>query len=201
MNRNLAVGVVVLLATGCTGSPGPRHDTTTTAAPAPPTPAPDTTSLMALPDSAPLPEVEIRWQSGGGDGCASPSGCANYRITVLGDGRVTLEDLGWGEIPPKAAPRHRSIPVDDAVALMNGLFSAGFIWTPAGAEGTRVAVRNGNVMFFNRRSGNSGPWVDLTLRVGRIAKTVRVDENARQDLRTLKDRIWTIGGPKAWPAG
>ena len=63
---------------------------------------------VQLPDSVPLSDVEIRWQSGGGDGC--PGDCTFYRITIGGDGFVTLEDLDWGAKPPKAAPRRRSIP-------------------------------------------------------------------------------------------
>jgi hypothetical protein len=152
-------------------------------------------SLLVLPNSVPLSEVEIRWQCGGGDGCKG-GGCTNYRIAVRGDGRVTLEDLGRGGNPPKAAPQQRSISADDAVVLINQLLKARFL---EAFEGTRVAVRKGNSLFFYGPGGGSGPWVDLTLRVGPSAKTVRVDERTPTELQSLRDRIWKIGGPKAWP--
>jgi hypothetical protein len=76
-------------------------------------------STIALPGSVPLADVEIRWQSGGGDGCAGD--CTNYRITLRGDGLVSLEELGWGNKPPKSEARQRSIPADDVVALINEL--------------------------------------------------------------------------------
>ena len=197
MNRNLLLAVLLLLATGCTESPTARQDSTTKRTPAPPNTAQSTTSLMVLPESVPLSEMEIRWQSGGGDGCSRPGGCTYYRITVRGDGRVTLEDLGWGSELPKAAPRQRSIPADDVVALINELLEARFLWAPP--EGTRVAVRKGDSLFFLHGGvGGSGAWVDLTLRVGPSAKTVRLDKRTG-DLRSVEDRIWKIGGPKAWP--
>jgi hypothetical protein len=62
-------------------------------------------STTALPESVPLVDVEIRWQTGGGDGCAGD--CTNYRITLRGDGLVSLEDLGWGSKPPKPEVRQR----------------------------------------------------------------------------------------------
>jgi hypothetical protein len=118
-----------------------------------------------------------------------------HRITVRGDGRVTLEDLGWGGTPPKVAPRQRSMPADDAVTVINEFLKARFL-EASGA--TRVAVRKGDSLFFYG-SGESGPWVDLTLRVGSGSKTVRVDARTPPDLQVLRDRIWKIGGPKAWP--
>ena len=157
-----------------------------------------TTSVMVLPESAPLSDVEIRWQSGGGDGCAGD--CTHYRITVRGDGVVTLEDLGWGSRPPKAALRQRSIPADIAVALINDLFKARFVEAPSAFAGPRVAVRKGDALSFYWTSVGVGlPWVDLTLRVGPSVKTVRITEETPQDLRSVERRISEIGGPQAWP--
>ena len=159
----------------------------------------DPTSLMVLPESALLSEVEIQWQSGGGDGCAGD--CTNYRITVRGDGLVTLEDLGWGSKAPKAAPRQRSIPVDNAVALIDELLKARFLEAPSSFAGARVARRKGDLVFFSWSVQAGAPWVDLTLRAGPKAKTVRmVNELTPQELRNVERRLWEIGGPKAWPA-
>jgi hypothetical protein len=55
-----------------------------------------------------------------------------HRITVREDGRVTLEDLGWGGTPPKVAPRQRSMPADDAVTVINEFLKARFLEASGG---------------------------------------------------------------------
>jgi hypothetical protein len=156
-----------------------------------------TTSPLLLPESAQLSDVEIRWQSGGGDGCAGE--CTNYRITIRGDGRLTLEDLGWGMKPPKASPRQRSVPTNVPVSLVNELLKARFLEAPSAFAGSRVAVQKGGSLFFYSSGAAGAPWVDLTLRIGPNSKTVRLAEQTPQELRSLERRIWEIGGPKAWP--
>ncbi len=84
-----------------------------------------TTSPFVLPESAQLSDVVVQWQNGGGDGCGRVGGCTNYRITIRGDGLLTLEDLGWGMEPPKAAPRQRTLPVDVAILAMLRLKNGG----------------------------------------------------------------------------
>ncbi len=196
MNRNVLLAVSLLLASGCTESPTSRR--TTKATPAASDPAQSTPAPIVLPESVPLSEVEIQRRTGGGGGCNGE--CMDYRVTVRGDGRVTLEDLGWGGKPPAEAPRQRSIPADDAVALIDQLLKARFLEAPVEFDGTRRAVRKGDSLFFRGPGGGEFFWIDLTLRVGTIAKTVRlVDEQAPRDLRSVADQIWKIGGPKAWP--
>jgi len=151
----------------------------------------------ALPFSAELSDVEIRWQSGGGDGCAGV--CTNYRITMRGDGVVTLEDLGWGERRPQAGLRTRDIGVEAFVATVNQLFKARFLEAPGDFANTRVARREGDMLNFYSSGGIGGGWVNLTLRAGSFTKTVRVGgENTPAELLQLTDLVWSIGGPNAW---
>ena len=164
----------------------------------------NTTSKMVLPESAPLSDVEIRWQDGGGDGCAAKdhADCEHHRITVRGDGLVTLEDLGWGGNAPMVGPRQRSVPTDDVVALLNDLLKTQFLEAPS-TFGGRRARRKGDSVFFDWMSGGSSPWVDLTLQVGANAKTVHLfllGDLTPQDLRSVERHIWETFGPKAWPA-
>ncbi len=151
---------------------------------------------VQLPQSAQLSDVQIEWQSGGGDGC--PGDCSFYRITLRGDGLVTLDDLGWYNTPPKAASRRRSIPADDVIALINQMFDGRFM-SLRESDGVPIAFRKGELLSFGQWGPSTGPWVDLTLRVGAIVKTVRLMEKAPADLLRVRDRIWEIGGPKAWP--
>ena len=155
---------------------------------------------ILLPESVNLSDAQIQWQSGGGDGCASSLyDCAYYRIILRGDGLVTLEDLGWGDKPPKAATRRRSIPAVDVIAL-NQLFDARFWGPETNFHNGPIAVRKGDLLFLYSTGGGSGGWVDLTLRIGPVSKTVRLGEKTPTDLLRVKDRIWELGGPKAWHA-
>jgi hypothetical protein len=163
----------------------------------------NTTSQMVLPESAPLSDIEIRWQDGDGDGCGAKdiADCDYHRITVRGDGLVTLEDLGWGANAPTVGPRQRSVPTDDVVALLNDLLKARFLESPSTFAGPRHAVRKGDSVFFYWSSAGAGfRWVDLTLQVGANAKIVRLNELTPHDLRSVERRIWETFGPKAWPA-
>jgi len=163
----------------------------------------NTTAQMLLPESAPLSEIEIQWQDGGGDGCGAIdiAECNYHRITVRGDGLVALEELGWSANAAVVGPRQRSIPTDNVVALLDDLLKARFLEAPSTFAGRRTAVRKGDSAFFYSMGGGAGwRWVDLTLRVGANAKTVRLDDQTPQDMRTVERRIWDIGGPKTWPA-
>jgi len=156
--------------------------------------------IVALPESVHLSDAEIQWQSGGGDGCASDD-CSYYRITVRGDGLVTLSDLGWGERLSKWPTRQRSIPADSVVALLDECLKVRFFESPDNFKGRRVAVRKGDSLFLYSSVGGVGArWVDLTVRLGAATKTVRLEEETPRDLARLRDRIFEIGGPKApWP--
>src|SRR5689334_21430128 len=83
-----------------------------------------------LPYSVKLTDVEILWESGGGDGCPLPH-CANYRVTLHGDGAVRVEDLGWGGQPPRLPVQTRTIKKDEFTAVLNQLLDARFLEAPA----------------------------------------------------------------------
>jgi len=155
---------------------------------------------VALPESVRLSDAEIQWQSGGGDGCAGDD-CSYYLITIGGDGLVTLSDLGWGDRLSKWPTRQRSIPTDSVVALLDEFLKVRFFEGPDNFKGRRVAVRKGDSLFLYSSGGGVGArWVDLTLRLGAVTKTVRLEEETPTDLARLGDRIFEIGGPKApWP--
>jgi hypothetical protein len=150
-----------------------------------------------LPESAFLSDVQIEWQSGGGDGCAGD--CTDYRIVLRADGFVSLEDLGWGNKPPLATTLQRSMSSNIVIGLINQMFDARFM-SPDSFQGVPVAVRKGESLFFYGMANGSGPWVDLSLRVGTTVKTRRLGDKAPADLLRVKDRIWEIAGPKTWPA-
>jgi hypothetical protein len=154
---------------------------------------------VALPESVRLSEVAIQWQSGGGDGCAGD--CSNYFIIIRGDGLVTLKDLGWGDRPARFATRQRSIPADSVVALLDAFLKARFFESPDNFKNRSVAIRKGDTLFLNSSVGGVGAgWVDMTVRLGTVTKTVRLGGETPTDLARLRDRIFEIGGPKApWP--
>jgi hypothetical protein len=159
------------------------------------------TQSTELPYSLKLTDVEIQWQSGGGDGCASPH-CADYRITLRGDGAVRVEDLGWGGQPPRLPVQTRSIKEDEFITVLNQLLDARFLEAPADLVKTRVAQRKGDLLYFYYHGGGSDSWVDLTLRAGSYRKTVRLHDletTSPAALRGIRDRIWRIGGINAKP--
>jgi len=153
-----------------------------------------------LPDSVKPTDVEIQWRSGGGDGCASPH-CADYQITLRGDGVVKVEDLGWGGEPPRLPVQTRSIKEDEFITLLNQILEARFIEIPVPSATPRIARRKGDSVYFYYGGGGSGsaPWVDLTLHAGSYRKTLRVpySDTTPAALRSVVDRIWRIGGVNA----
>ncbi len=159
---------------------------------------PFSSTSVELPASARLSDVEIRWQSDGGDGCAKVDGCSHYQIIFRGDGFVELEELPWVPPRPKPAIRRRSIDPSQIVELINELFKARFLEALDGNEGVRVVIRKGDVLTFRSRAGVGAGWVDLTLRIGSMAKTVRLGENPTVELRGVSERIVRMAGPESW---
>ena len=151
--------------------------------------------LVELPESAKLSDVEIRWQSEGGDGCASVGGCSDYTITVRGDGSVELEELPWGPTRPKPPVRRRSIEPEQVVELVNELFKARFLEALDRYDNVLVVIRKEDVLTFGIRGGVGAGWVNLTLRIGSMAKTVRLGENPPVELRAFSERIWRMASP------
>jgi len=145
---------------------------------------------VELPEAAKLSDVEIQWQNGGGDGCASVAGCSHYTITVRGDGFVELEELPWGPTRPKPPVRRRSIEPEQVVELVNELFKARFLEALDRYDNVLVVIRKEDVLTFGIRGG-----VNLTLRIGSMAKTVRLGENPPVELRAFSERIWRMASP------
>jgi hypothetical protein len=125
-------------------------------------------------------------------------GCSHYHIIFRGDGFVELEELPWGPPRPKPAIRRRSIDPSRIVELVNELFKARFLEALDRYDGVRVAIQKGDVLTFVGRGGVGAGWVDLTLRIGSMAKTVRLGENPTVELRNVSERIWRMAGPESW---
>jgi len=159
---------------------------------------PSSSRSNELPPSATLSDVDIRWQNEGGDGCAKVGGCSLYKITLRGDGFVELEELPWVPPRPKPAVRRRSIDPCQIVDLINELFRARFLEAPDVYHGVRVVIRKGDVLTFGSTGGVGGGWVDLTLRIGSMEKTVRLGDNPPVELRGVSERIWRMAGPDSW---
>lgn len=157
--------------------------------------APGSAPNVSFPEAVALTDTEIRWQSGGGDGCAGS--CTYYRITIRGDGLVTLEDVGWGARPPTAPTRQRRVAVERVVRLVDDFFAARFFESAGSFESRAAAVRKGDQLFIYSKGGIGASFVDLTLRFGPVSKTVRLGTETPLDLLRLKDQIWDIGGPHA----
>jgi hypothetical protein len=153
---------------------------------------------MNLPASVTLSEVEIRWRSDGGDGCAKVGGCSHYQIIFRGDGFVELEELPWVPPRPKPAIRRRSIDPSQIVELINELFKARFLEALDNYHGVSVAIQKGDILTFGSRGGVGGGWVDLTLRIGSMEKTVRLGEDPPIEMRSVSERIWRLAGPESW---
>jgi hypothetical protein len=163
-----------------------------------PRPASAQTSPTRLPESVRLADVEMRWQSDGGDGCAKVGGCSHYRITLSGDGFVELEELPWGPTRPKPEIRRRSIVPDQIVMFVNEFLKARFLEASDHYSHVAVAIRTGDVLTFGSYGGIGAGSVDLTLRFGAVQKTVRLGETTPVELRNLSDLIWRTSGPESW---
>ena len=105
------------------------------------------------------------------------------------------EDLG-GE--PRDRSQRRTIPIDEAVALVNEFVRARFFEAPAKYVDELLVRRDGDSIEFVRQMSFDGPEWDLTFRVGTQVKTVRLHMGFPVEFERLRDRIVDIGGPKAW---
>jgi hypothetical protein len=152
-------------------------------------------SGAALPPSSKLSEIEIRLAYESHGGCVGR--CIKYRVVVSGNGVVEYEDLG-GE--PRDPPQRRNVPIDEVVALVNDFVRARFFEASAKYEDEPVAVRQGDSLRFLVRGGADGPEWDLTLRVSAQVKTVHLYMGFPFEFGRLRDRIDSMGGPKAWTA-
>ena len=141
--------------------------------------------MTELPSSVRLSDVEIRWESGGGDGCVGE--CTIYRVTVQGDGLVTLEDLGWGNRPPKAPTRRRSIAVEEVVALVNEFLDARFFEAPDKLPPARCHSKRGLVVPVSQR----GRW----RRLGRRDSPHRTQRENNSCWRECSLRFATCARP------
>jgi hypothetical protein len=151
------------------------------------------TNAPVLPASAKLADVEMRLVSGGSGGCLGR--CIKYAVLVRGDGVVEYEDIG-GE--PRDPFQRRTIPIAEAVALLNEFVRARFFEAPARYDHYRVARRDADSVHFDRHSQSDGPEWDLTLRLGTQVKTVHLYIGFPVEFGRLRDLLVAIGGPKAW---
>jgi hypothetical protein len=78
--------------------------------------------------------------------------------------------------------------------LVNEFLKARFFEAADQYNDVFVATQKADVIIFGMRGGIGGGWVDLTLRLGPTVKTVRLGENTRLELSSLKDHIWRIAG-------
>jgi hypothetical protein len=147
-----------------------------------------------LPTSVPLPDVQIRLLRNTGGGCFGR--CIHYQVTVHGDGRVTYEDLAT----PPIAPKERTIPATDVVALTNEFLAARFLEAPDRYVGRSFYQLQGNQLLLRGTSGADGPEWDLTLRLGELEKSVHLYLDYPQQLGQVRDRVDQIGGPESWAA-
>ena len=156
---------------------------------------PSSSNPVPLPASVSLSDVQIQLTTGGGDGCLGR--CIAWGILVRGNGLVELDDLGT---PPKLEAKQRTIDSDTVVELVNRFLKARFFYSLDYYGGVSSAVRNGDSLALLGGVAGTGPWTELTLRLGSAAKTIRLRENIPAELQSLRDRVWQIGGPDAWRA-
>ncbi len=160
---------------------------------------------QTLPRSVPLSEVQVQLQTGGGDGCAI-GGCVDYRITIRGDGLVTLRKDFLS--PPRRETTTHPVSREDIVKLVNGFLSAGFVDLPANYRSpSRGAWLSGDSLVFGGWM-DTGGYSEITLTLGTFSKTVRLYGSMPSQLSDvpaalteLRNRIWTMGGgPESWIA-
>ena len=82
--------------------------------------------------------------------------------------------------------------------LVNELFKARFLEALDRYDNVLVVIRKEDVLTFGIRGGVGAGWVNLTLRIGSMAKTVRLGENPPVELRAFSERIWRMAGPESW---
>ena len=147
------------------------------------------TGVLLNAQSFPLSEIEVT-MTRHPHGCAP--GCRDYTVTIIGNGLVRYNGRS-----PIEGTRTRTISVDDVVTLVNQMLRAYFFDAVDRYEGTSLLVRNGDAVELHGRGG-SGPWADVTLRLGDRRKAVRLERDYPIELERLSEMIDTIGGPDAW---
>jgi len=141
----------------------------------------------------PLAEVEVRMaRHPHMCGMSGGTPCPRYEITIRGDGAVEYNGIG-----PVEGNRKRTISADAVVSLVNEFLSARFFDAPDAYTGKTHIIRQGDTVSIGG-SGGSGPWVDLTLRIGDRRKTVRLERDYPVEMAKLPELIDRIGGPEFW---
>jgi hypothetical protein len=122
---------------------------------------------------------------------------------VRGEGSVELEDLE-PVATARADTRRHAITADEVVSLVNAFLRARFFDAAASHDGVEFVGRREYVLLLRGSGGIDGGWIDLTMRLGRLKKTVRLSENIPTEFHRLVDLVLRIGGrpplPQAWPA-
>ena len=141
----------------------------------------------------PLAEVEVRMaRHPHMCGMSGGTPCPRYEITIRGDGAVEYNGIG-----PVDGNRKRTISVDAVVSLVNEFLTARFLDARDAYHRQEVNHRHGDTVSFGG-SGGSGPWVDLTLRIGDRRKSVRLERDYPVEIGKLPELVHHIGGPEAW---
>lgn len=63
-----------------------------------------------------------------------------------------------------------------------------------------VVSAKSDVLTVAANGGTGKGWVELRLRLGPVAKRVRLEDHVPVDLAQLRDLIWRIAGPATWSA-
>jgi len=145
-----------------------------------------------LPTLVPVSELEVRLDRDTGGGCFGRS--VHYRVTIRGDGTVIYEDLA----DPPVAARQRVVAADDVLGLVNEFIRARFFDASDRYVGSSFYVRQNDQLLLRGSGGADGPSWDLSLRLGRLAKTVHLYLGYPEYLAKLRDRVDQLGGPQAW---
>ncbi|MGH9145127.1 MAG: DUF6438 domain-containing protein [Vicinamibacterales bacterium] len=139
-----------------------------------------------------MSELEIQLDRDTGGGCLGR--CVHYRVTIRGDGTVIYEDLA----NPRVARRQRVVTADDVLGLVNEFVRARFFDASDRYVRERFYVRQGDQLVLRGMAGADGPSWDLSLRMGRLAKSVHLYLGYPEYLAKLRDRVDHLGGPQAW---
>jgi len=88
--------------------------------------------------------------------------------------------------------------IEQIVTIVNEFFKAHFLEAAAQYNNGFVASQQGDALMVGGTGGGAGAaWVDLTVRLGPVVKTVRIGENTPFELRRLSDVVLRIAGSNA----
>src|SRR5207244_6213884 len=118
----------------------------------------------------------------------------HYRVTVRGDGSVIYEDLAEPPVPS----RQRTVPIDDVVGLANTFVRTRFFDAADRYVGESFYERQGEQLLLRGTAGADGPVWDLSMRLGRLTKSVHLYLAYPEYLSKLRDLVDKLGGPDAW---